>query len=399
MTASTNLETQLIESHLDTMGHELRENILTQRVEDCGIPLEDGSEAAIHNEMRSVGIRNMSHVDDVIKEIAWRNRYNPVYNYLNNWIETPWDGTDWIGVISGFVEEDINQTEDEPEHGVFPLYLRKWMVGAVAKVLQQDGCRNPMLVLDGPQDIGKSKFVEWLCPRALYPKYFRDAQIDPDDKDHKIGRATTFIWEAAELDKTANAKEASKIKSFITEYHVTERGAWKHYPLDLPTITSFIGTVNNVCGFLNDASGSSRFRVCKIRSIDYEGYMNASPDLVDKAWLQAVHLYLAGETRDLNQEEQAYATKINQKYSIVNNTKFALEEYFDIDPTQKWFTTSEQIRVVLQRQGLSGADLDAKRIAACLTELGCKKDQKKINGIAKKGYYGISKKLEAEMNI
>ena len=393
--SSAGLETQLIESHLSTMGHDLRRNILTDRVEDCGIPLDDFKRAAIRNEMRATGVRNMEHVADVIDEVADRNRYNPVYNYLNNWVEEPWDGTDWIHEISQFVEEDI----DEGEQGIFELYLRKWMIGAAARVLQQDGSRNPMLVLDGPQDIGKSMFVAWLCPKALYPVYYRDAQIDPDNRDHVIGLARTFIWEAAELDKTANAKDASKIKSFITEYRVTERGAWKKDPMDLPTIANFIGTVNNVSGFLNDASGSSRFRVCRIKSIDYDGYTDARPDLVDLAWLQAVHLWLKGETRNLSADERKHSEMINRKYSVINNTKFALEEYFDIDPTKDWFTSAEYIRKILTNHGLSGADVDAKRVANSLKELGCEPKQKKINGVNKKGYIGISKKLEADIDI
>ena len=393
MTTSSDIETQLIESRLTTMKHDLRLNVLTQRIEDHGIPLEDYTEAAIHNEMRSVGVRNMAHVDDVIKETAGRNRYNPVYEYMKHWEDVPWDGTDWIHMISLYVEEDLQAGE----HGVFGLYLRKWMIGAAARVLQQDGSRNPMIVLDGPQDIGKSKFVEWLCPTALYPKYYRDAQIDPDDKDHKIGLARVFIWEAAELDKTANAKDASKIKSFITEYHVTEREAWRKHPMEMPTITNFIGTVNNVCGFLNDASGSSRFRICRLKSIDYKGYTSARKDLIDLAWCQAVHLYLQGETRELSAEEQKYAAAINAKYSIINNTKFAIEAYFDIDPDMGLFTSSNSIREILQHRGLGGADLDAKRIAAALTELGCKQTVKKINGQAQRGYVGISKKLESEL--
>lgn len=391
MTAS-GIQQQLIESHLQAMGHDLRRNILTDRVEDCGEPLDDYKRAAIRNEMRSAGIRSMDYVADVIDEVADRNAYNPVLNYMEHWREVEWDGTDWIHMISLYVEEDV----DAGEEGVFELYLRKWMVGAAARVLQQDGCRNPMLVLDGPQDIGKSMFVAWLCPKSLYPAYYKDAQIDPDDKDHKIALSRTFVWEAAELDKTANAKDASKIKSFITEYRVTERGAWKHDPLDLPTIVSFIGTVNNVSGFLNDASGSSRFRVCRIKSIDYEGYTNARPDLIDLAWMQAVHLYMQGETRNLSPEERKHAERINRKYSVINNTKFAIEEYFDIDPEAGLFTTCNYIREVLQRHGLSGADLDAKRIANSLAELGCRRGWKKINKQTKAGYYGISKKLESE---
>ncbi len=391
--SSAGLETQLIESHLSTMGHDLRRNILTDRVEDCGIPLDDYKRAAIRNEMRATGVRNMEHVADVIDEVADRNRYNPVLNYLEHWKDVPWDGTDWIHMISLYVDEDV----DEGEQGVFELYLRKWMVGAAARVLGQDGSRNPMLVLDGPQDIGKSMFVAWLCPRSLYPAYYKDAQIDPDNRDHVIGLARTFVWEAAELDKTANAKEASKIKSFITEYRVTERGAWKHDPMDLPTIANFIGTVNNVSGFLNDASGSSRFRVCRIKDIDYDGYTHARPDLVDLAWMQAVHLVMQGETRNLSKEERKYAEQINRKYSVINNTKFAIEEYFDIDPEMGLFTSFNYIRETLQRYGLSGADVEAKRIANSLTELGCKPGQKKINGVNKRGYFGISKKLESEV--
>lgn len=401
MSASAGLATQLIKSHLEELGYHLRFNVLTNRIENHGEPLQDGELARIHNEMRSQGISSMSHVDDVVMEVAQDNKYNPVIAYfemlrVNESLKfDPASGDDWIHQITLYVDEAI----DEGEQGVFELYLRKWMIGAVKRVLDRDGFRNPMLVLDGRQNLGKSRFAEWICPKILRNRHFRDSQLNPDNKDHILGLASTVIWEAAEFDKTANKVEADKIKSFITQRHITERLAYGRFPIDQPAITSFIGSVNNVSGFLNDASGSSRFRIVKIKSFDYIGYTNARADLVDRAWAQAVYLYDQGQTADLTPEEQEQADRINLKYSVMSNTKFALEEYFDINPDGEDFESSEYIRTILQNHGLNGKDTEARRIASALTELGCRQCAKRdSSGRLKRGWKGISKRLEAELD-
>ena len=243
------------------------------------------------------------------------------------------------------------------------------MIGAIDRI-STGGTRNPMLVLDGVQKSGKSSFVKWLCPEPLR-QYFREGQIRPDDKDHRLALIRTFIWEIGEIDNTTKRADASALKDFITISAVKERGAYDKYTSDRPTICSFIGTFNNVSGFLTDPTGSTRYRVCKLGKINWIGYTTDPDDLATKIWSQAIALWKNGETNNLSPEEEAMMYKINAGYVLENNTRFALEEYFNIDPSRDDFTSSNYIREILQTHGLHGADIDARRVASCLLEMGC----------------------------
>ena len=78
---------------------------------------------------------------DAFMMMADQNRFNPIEDYLR---ALKWDGDDWIGALGAhFVDRD----------NVFTILLRKWLIGAVNKVLSGTGEFNPVLVLDGPQRI------------------------------------------------------------------------------------------------------------------------------------------------------------------------------------------------------------------------------------------------------
>ncbi len=81
-----------------------------------------------------------------------------------------------------------------------------------------------MLVLAGHQRIGKSTFSRWLCP--LDDRFVR-GRISPDNKDHALRLATTFIWEADELGSTTKRADADALKSFLTLNEIYERPPFK----------------------------------------------------------------------------------------------------------------------------------------------------------------------------
>ena len=124
--------------------------------------------------------------------------------------------------------------------GWFHRWLYRWMVGAIAKVY--DAARNPMLVLSGPQDIGKSYFVKWLC--ADLPDNFMKQAINPDDKDAELRLSDTFIWEVDELPNTTTRQNSEALKSFLTLPFIKRRAAYGRYLTYKPAITSFVGTAN-----------------------------------------------------------------------------------------------------------------------------------------------------------
>jgi hypothetical protein len=87
---------------------------------------------------------------------------------------------------------------------------RCWLISAVARVYQP-GCKaDYLIILEGPQGIGKSKSL-----RALAGPYFTDHVPDFAEKDAAIQLAGAWIVELSELDAVSRA-ELSLVKSFIT---------------------------------------------------------------------------------------------------------------------------------------------------------------------------------------
>jgi predicted P-loop ATPase len=360
-------------------------NVLTQDIETDGRIMQQADYDRLYIELGDMAPDK--YIKSMVSVMADDNKYNPLQDWINGIIDAnAWDGTDWIHKLAEYFTN--------PD-GMFEIYLKKWMIGAVDRVMK-GGERNPMMVLNGGQMIGKSQFVRWLCPEHL-KDYYDDGQIYVGDKDYRMKLGYTFIWEVGEVDATTNRQDAAALKDFLTKQSVKDRRAYAEVQTKQSTITSFIGTFNDIYGFLNDASGSTRFRICEVTAINWFGYTTDPDDLRKRIWEQAVALWLRGETNELSAEEKERKAEIDKQYIMVNNTLFALEEYFEINPDTKDFTSSNYIREILSDHGLKGADLDAKRIASCLKTLGCKSGLKKTAGQVKRGWFGISKKLDAEL--
>lgn len=368
---------------LNNDGYKFRFNQISDRIEffdpktKSYKEMTDSDEAHFRLYAQSNHLRKYMMID-VITVIAANNPYHPIKEYLKALV---WNKQKNIHNLSSFLKGDV--------YGVSELYLRKWFIGACAKVFE-DGIRNPVLVIDGPQHIGKSTFVRNLC---WNPEYFQEGAIRPDEKDHEIKLTNKFVWEVGELENTTSKAEVGALKDFLSRVTVSTRLPYAKYPIIKPAITSFIGTINEMAGFLNDDSGSSRFRVFRIESIDF-GY-NAID--ISQCWAEAMHYYQQGERSDLLPAQEKLSENIKKNYQVPNPLEDAILQYFEIDPTDNVnFCTSFQIRsVILDRDygRLTSRDYSPQRMASTLKKLGCDKKQKWFsNNTVLQVYYGIKAK-------
>jgi predicted P-loop ATPase len=306
--------------------------------------------------------------------------YHPVRDYLDS---LAWDGQPHITKLAEhFVDK----------HGVFGIYLRRWLIGAVARVYIKT--QNPMLVMDGKQGIGKSYFARWLVNDL---NNFNEGMIQPENKDDQVRLLTTWIWEVKELGATLRKSDMEALKSFLTLESVRVRKPYGHYDIVKQAITSFIGTINNIEGFLADPTGSRRFNITPILSINW-----AYKDAIDRdqVWAEARAAYLAREPWMLTSDEQKIHDEINEEYAITDPVEDALLVYFDIDPNEKtwWTATSEIVRTL--EDPVNGAALHmgssrttAMAVARALLKIGCKKVEKQTkSGQHIRGYIGIKPK-------
>lgn len=360
---------------LHNLGYSFRFNLCTHSVEVNGERITDPVVYEIRERLRAHNVWEVNIAEESYAAEAWRNQYHPIRDYF---LSLKFQGGDPIGKVAEHFTD---------EHNVFPIWIRRWLIGSVARVMQ--GAQNRVLVLEGRQDKGKSFFAEWLA--SPNKEYFYEGSIVPDDKDHKLKLLWTWIWEVGEFGSTSRKADRELLKAFLTQKTVNERRAWGKFETNGQAMTSFIGTVNNEAGILNDPTGSRRFMVAHILDIQH----NYTEIDIDQVWAQAFDLYLSGEPWNLTRDERILANEINSQYEVIDIVEETIKKLFSIDPDNSglWMSSADILEILkdpLKGNLRPGAEVDARRLASALTKLGLEKPKsKKIAGNVIRGYYGI----------
>jgi predicted P-loop ATPase len=362
---------------LKNLGYSFRWNLCTREIECNGMPMTDALASEIRCKARDANTWEVGVLEDVWTLMAVQNSYHPIREYLTG---LQFSSGDPIGALA------VHFTD---EHGVFDLWLRRWLIGAVARVMEEN-VQNRVLVLDGAQGIGKDYFARWLCQKL--PQYFHEGPILPDDKDCRIRRLSTWIWDVNEFGNTARRADREALKAFLSATSVRDRKPYGKYDIQGPVITSFIGTVNNEVGILSDPTGSRRFFIAHITAIDWS---YATRIDVDQVWAQAMKLYTEGERWELDKDERVIANEINAQYEMVDLVEETVLKLFEItgDPND-WVATVEIMETLKNVGNLkAGTEITTQKLAAALTKLGLGRPvQRKVAGVPIRGYFGIKSK-------
>lgn len=360
---------------LQSLGYEFRLNISNDVVEINEEPINDIARARLRTEMCDLNYRAVSRLEDAWITHAADNSYHPVRDYLE---KLGWDGKDYIAKLAEYFKDDLD---------FFHLFLRRWLVGAVARAYRR--CQNRMFVLDGTQGIGKSYFVRWLISGIDRPELFIEGPINPEDKDDKTRLITAWIWEVSELGSTTRKSDRDALKYFLSSQQVTVRKPYGHYDMVKPALSSFIGTINNTGGFLSDPTGYRRFMSVHLDEINWEYIKDVDPDQI---WAQAKALYDEGENWELAGDEVDCAQLANERFEIDDPLESIIYECFEI--TRDWnnFTATEEIRMILHNKDwrLKSPIAESMAIANTMKKLRLRKgDKGRDQGKKIRGYRGI----------
>lgn len=354
---------------MEKAGWTFRLNECDDTLEVNGKPLTDAVAASIRVKLRDSNLgHQLRAAEDAMWDAALKNQYHPVKKYL--------DGLQWDGVwhISALADcfTDAN--------GVFGPYLRHWLIGAVARVYT--GIHNYVLVLDGKQGIGKSRFASWLCP---LPSFFTDAPLLPDDKDSSMLALRSWIWELSELGAITKRADIEALKGFLSREIFRFRPAFNRYEVNKPGLASFIGTANDAAGLFGDSTGSRRFLATTITAIDWQAYSKLN---ITQVWAEAADAFRSGEQWRLNADEAQDAETINGQYQFADPVEALFWKSFPLsDPQdQTLWTASADLLQALQVAGMGqNATANMMKIATTLKRLGFDKSQR--HNI--KGYLGV----------
>lgn len=230
------------------------------------------------------------------------SQFNPVQEYLKGLPRlTPEDWQDFGSLAKTLfgTEDNLSQTK-----------LTRWLIGAVARVMEP-GCKmDSALVIRGKQGIGKTSMLA-----ALFGDHFRTLHSHQGTTEQQRVMQQAWGCELGELEATFRTKDIAALKAFLTETHDSYRDLYVNAPIARPRHTVFAGTTNEA-QFLNDSTGSRRFWVidANAHQIPVE-YVKANRDNI---WAVALHLYNSGEPWWMSQDEAELSEATNKEHQQTN---------------------------------------------------------------------------------
>lgn len=237
-----------------------------------------------------------------IDAVSRKTRIHPVRDYLNS---LRWDGKgrldSWLKVFFGCMPYD-DDGEYSPD---LDRYLRtvgsKWLISAVARIMEP-GCQaDCCLVIEGEQGLKKSTSL-----KALFgSEWFTDQLDGIGSKDTDMQLEGVWCVEFSELDALSR-HEASSVKAFISRAFERYVKKWAKRAERNDRQCIFAGTVNG-SGYFKDETGNRRFWPVLCLKTDIEG-LKANRD---QLWAEALHRFKAKEPFHLSAEDDLIA-KVEQ---------------------------------------------------------------------------------------
>lgn len=244
------------------------------------------------------------HVSRFVGCLAEANHFNPVAT----WIESrPWDGEDrFTDLLETIVAK--NESTDALVKAMKEVFLRKWMLSAVAAAYQPDGVSaHGVLVFQGQQYVGKTKWFKSLVPSDL--GLLKDGVLlRPDDRDSVMKCVQYWLVELGELDATFRKADIASLKSFLTSDHDVLRRSHAEFESHYPRRTVFFASVNPQ-NFLHDDTGNRRYWTIAVDKLDYDHTID-----MQQVWAQVAVGYHKGESWYLSGDEFKTLTLQNTEF-------------------------------------------------------------------------------------
>ena len=245
--------------------------------------LNDFHLARINNQISNITggrLSNRNVIMDVIQQIADDNRFNTLTSYLDTLV---WDGLSRIPTMfTDFLGASYSD--------LYSTMSRIWMKAAVMRAYEP-GCKfDYIVILSGPQGIGKSNFCERLSVR---PEWYCE-NVQMGDKDGLLQLRNSWIINMDEIT-SLNKKDAATAKNFITSTSDKFRSPYGRLPMTYKRHCIFIGTTNEDT-FLKDTSAVTERRYWVVRcsgtpNDSIERFEKLIPSVVDQLWAEAVYYY------------------------------------------------------------------------------------------------------------
>ncbi|MCH5203112.1 MAG: hypothetical protein J1F03_00105 [Oscillospiraceae bacterium] len=316
---------------------------------------------------------------DAVLAVAAERSYHPVREYLDALPE--WDKTpraemlliDYLGA------ENTAYTR---------AVARKTLAAAVARIYEPGSKFDSVLILNGPQGIGKSTLFA-----KLAGEWFSDALALTDMKDKTGPEKLQGYW-ILELGELAGMRKADieTVKSFISRVDDKYRAAYGLSVESHPRQCIIVGSTNSENGFLRDITGNRRFWPVKVSADSPKKPWQLTKYEIEQIWAETLELYrngeklyLEGAEADTAIEEQADAMETDEREGLVR-------EYLNTLLPEDWQDMSLFERRNYLAEGDFGGGKTGKvpRTRVCNLEIWCECFGREASSMKSADSYAIS---------
>ena len=311
--------------------------------------------------------------------VAAERAYHPIKDYFS---EIPrWDGVNRVEtlLIDYLGAEDNLYTRQ---------VTRKTLVAAVARVYEPGIKFDTILVLNGPQDLGKSTIF-----RKLGLKWFSDSLTLTDMRDKTSAEKLQGYW-IVEMGELAGMRKTDidTVKGFISRTDDKYRASYGFAVEDHPRQCIIVGTTNNERGFLRDITGNRRYWPVSVTGGREKKPWDLTEEDIDQIWAEAKVYYDQGEVIYLKDQVAEMAALEQQRAMETDDREGIVREYLDTLLPESWDAMNLYERRNFLTGDFGGGVGRVQRKFVCTMEIWCecfgrdqgsirRKDSAEINAI------------------
>jgi predicted P-loop ATPase len=313
-------------------------------------------------------------IDGALSLHSEKHKFNDVKNYLSS---LQWDGVARLDTL--FI--DYLGAVDKP---YVRAVTRKAFTAAVSRAMEP-GCKyDTMVILAGPQGIGKSTLLD-----KMSRGWFNDGIRTFEGKEASELLQGVWLVEISELDAFRQT-DVARIKQFLSLRTDRFRAAYGRHVKDIPRCCVFFGTTNTA-EFLRDRTGNRRFwPVDTGVTLRRKSIWSDLDKEVHQIWAEAVMRWRLGESLYLTGVAEEEATAEQEAHRERNSKEGIILDFIERKVPEDWQKWTLDKRRTFYSDAVQGELNLVERDRVCAMEVWCEA----LNGQPKDLRYAEA----AEMN-
>lgn len=257
------------------------------------------------------GTFSARNYDIAVTKVSDDRSYHPIRAFIEQLTE--WDGVERVDTLL----IDYLAAKDTP---YVRAVTRKTLCAAIKRVLAPGSKFDSMLVLNGPQGVGKSTLIA-----KLAGEWFSDSLNLSDTKDKTAAEKLQGYWilEIGELAGLRKA-EVETLRSFLSRQNDIYRASFGKRATPHLRQCVFFGTTNAESGYLRDTTGNRRFWPVKTPGGGRKHSWELTEEDIRQIWAEVLvyvergeKLYLDASMETLAKAEQREAMESDEREGLV----------------------------------------------------------------------------------